>query len=81
MDTIKVWEKRVINIQVLQVRILQKSGMDYLNQSIEIDAIAFAYNQIKELFNVEVKIQDAIRIQVREYIGTIKLMSDFIRSN
>jgi hypothetical protein len=56
-----------------------KSDINYLKQSIEIDAIAFAYHQMKELFGVEMKIPDAIRVQVREYMSTDKLMSNFCK--
>jgi hypothetical protein len=40
-----------------------------LKQAIEVDAIAFAYYQMKELFNVEVKIPDKIKNEMK-----IKLM-------
>jgi hypothetical protein len=35
-----------------------------LKQSIKIDAIAFAYHQMKELFDIEVKIPEEIKVQV-----------------
>lgn len=40
-----------------------KSDKSYLAQAIEFDAIAFAYQQMKELFDVEVKIPELIRDQ------------------
>jgi len=46
--------------------------MDYLKQSIEIDAIAFAYHQMKELFDVEVKIPADIQPQVERRINELK---------
>jgi hypothetical protein len=45
-----------------------KSDIDYLNQSIEIDAIAFAYHQIKALFDIGVKIPDVIKDKVMDYV-------------
>jgi len=45
-----------------------KSDIDYLNQSIEIDAIGFAYHQMKVLFDIEVKIPDVIKDKVMNYV-------------
>jgi hypothetical protein len=48
-----------------------KNDESYLKQAIEIDAIAFAYHQMKELFDVEVKIPDEINPSVLNRLGTI----------
>ena len=44
-----------------------KSDMDYLKQSIEIDAIAFAYQQMKELFALKLRFQ--MKLKMRFYLG------------
>jgi len=47
-----------------------------LKQSIEIDAIAFAYHQMKELFDVEVKIPQEIKNIILDWMvnyGFIKI--------
>ena len=49
-----------------------KSDESYLAQAIEIDAIAFAYHQMKELFDVKVKIPEEIKQQSLERIYQIK---------
>lgn len=42
-----------------------------LKQAIEIDAIAFAYQQMKELFDVVVKIPEPIKDQILHRIDII----------
>ncbi len=56
IETINVWEKEFNQYTSPSGKNNPKSNIDYLKQTIEIDAIAFAYHQMKELFNVEVKI-------------------------
>ena len=43
-------------------------------KQVEIDAIAFAYQQMKELFDVEVKIPEEIKPQVNERFLELKGM-------
>jgi hypothetical protein len=54
IETIIVWEKEFNQYTSPSGKNTPKSDIDYLKQSIEIDAIAFAYHQMKELFDVEV---------------------------
>ena len=64
IETINVWEKEFNQYTSPSGKNTPKSDIDYLKQSIEIDAIAFAYHQMKELFDVEVKIPDTIKNEV-----------------
>ncbi len=66
METINVWEKEFNQYTSPSGKNTPKSDIDYLKQSIEIDAIAFAYHQMIELFDVQVKIPDEIKEQVRK---------------
>jgi hypothetical protein len=61
IETIKVWEKEFNQYERPSGKNTPKSDTDYLNQSIEIDAIAFAYQLMKELFDVEIKIPKEIK--------------------
>jgi hypothetical protein len=58
---ITIWEKEFKHYTSPSGKNTPKSDIDYLNQSIEIDAIGFAYYQMKELFSVEVKIPEGIK--------------------
>ena len=72
IETIKVWEKEFNQYTRLSGKNTPKSDVDYLKQSIEIDAIAFAYHQMKELFKVDVKIPEVIRDVVHAHINGFK---------
>jgi hypothetical protein len=61
MDTIKDWEKEFNQYTSPSAKNTPICDIEYLKQSIEIDAIAFAYHQMKALFDVEVKIPDVIK--------------------
>jgi len=61
IETINVWEKEFNQYTSPSGKNTPKSDIDYLKQSIEIDAIAFAYHQMKEIFDVEVKIHKEIK--------------------
>jgi hypothetical protein len=64
IETINVWEKEFYQYTSPSGKNTPKSDIDYLKQAIEIDAIAFAYHQMKELFGVEVKIPEEIKDDV-----------------
>ena len=64
IETITIWEKEFKHYTSPSGKNTPKSDIDYLNQSIEIDAIAFSYQQVKELFGVEVKIPHEIKDEV-----------------
>jgi hypothetical protein len=72
IERIKVWEKEFNQYTSPSGKNTPKSDMDYLKQSIEIDAIAFTYHQMKVLFDVEVKIPDVIKDKVIKRVETIK---------
>jgi len=74
IETINVWEKEFNQYTGPSGKNTPTSDIDYLKQSIEIDAIAFAYYQMKELFDVEVKIPEEIRSQVQKRIIELKGM-------
>ena len=71
IETINVWEKEFNQYTSPSGKNTPKSDIDYLKQSIEIDAIAFAYYQMKELFDVEVKIPEEIKPQAHMRISEI----------
>ena len=76
IETINVWEKEFNQYTSLSGKNTPKSDIDYLKQSIEIDAIAFAYHQMKELFDVEVKIPQEIKNIILDWMvnyGFIKI--------
>ncbi|MDX9692230.1 MAG: hypothetical protein RBT45_07210, partial [Acholeplasmataceae bacterium] len=54
IEPINVWEKELNQYTSPSDKNTSKSDIYYLRQSIEIDAITFAYHQMKELFNVEI---------------------------
>jgi len=56
IETINVWKKEFNQYTSPSGKNTPRSDIDYLKQSIEIDAIAFAYYQMKELFNVEMNV-------------------------
>lgn len=61
IKTIEAWEKEFNQYNPPSEKNTPIDDMAYLKQLIEIDAIAFAYYQMKELFNVEVKIPEEIK--------------------
>lgn len=71
MDTIKAREKEFNQYTSPSGKNTPKSDIDYLKQSIEIDAITFAYYQMKELFDVEVKISEEIKDPVTKKMKLI----------
>ena len=60
-ETIKIWKSEFEGYNKPSNTSDSKNDKSYLKQAIEIDAIAFAYYQMKELFNVEVKIPEEIK--------------------
>lgn len=60
-ETIKIWKREFEGYKKPSNTNDAKNDESYLKQAIEIDAIAFAYYQMKELFNVEVKIPEEIK--------------------
>ncbi|PKK99772.1 MAG: hypothetical protein CVV57_01590 [Tenericutes bacterium HGW-Tenericutes-2] len=77
IETINVWEKEFHQYTIPSGKNTPKSDIDYLKQSIEIDAIAFAYHQMKELFDVEVKIPKLIKIQVFDRTDSFSKITTF----
>ena len=55
-ETIKIWKSEFEGYNKPSNTNDSKDDESYLKQAIEIDAIAFAYQQMKELFDVEVRI-------------------------
>jgi hypothetical protein len=47
IDTLNAWEKEFHHYKNPSRKNTSKSDMDYLKQAIEIDAISFAYHQMK----------------------------------
>lgn len=64
IETINVWEKEFNQYTSPSGKNTPKNDMDYLKQLIEIDAFAFAYHQMKKLFDVRVEIPIQIRNRV-----------------
>lgn len=63
-ETINTWKSEFEGYNKPSSMNDPKSNESYLTQAIEIDAIAFAYQHMKELFDVEVKIPEVIRYLV-----------------
>ena len=63
-ETINTWKREFEGYSKPSNTNKPKNDELYLIQAIEIDAIAFAYHQMKELFDVEVKIPEVIRYLV-----------------
>ena len=76
IKTIEVWEKEFNQYSQPSGKNTPSDDISYLKQAIEIDAIAFAYYQMKELFDVEVKIPEDIKIQVLERIRNFSEQND-----
>jgi len=70
IETIKQWKKDFENYKPSKSA---EVDIEYLTQTIEIDAIAFAHKIIKKLLNVNSIIPDTIRNQVNDRIVTLKL--------
>ncbi|MCF7930473.1 MAG: hypothetical protein K9L02_03065 [Acholeplasmataceae bacterium] len=64
IKTLEAWEKEFNQYNQPSGKNTPIDDSSYLKQAIEIDAIAFAYHQMRELFDVEVKIPDLIRDSV-----------------
>ena len=73
-ETIKIWKREFEGYNKPSNTNDSKNDESYLKQAIEIDAIAFAYRQMKELFDVDVKIPDEIRLQVQMRIIELRGM-------
>jgi hypothetical protein len=73
-ETIKIWKREFEGYNQPSITSDSKNDKSYLKQAIEIDAIAFAYHQMKELLNVEVRIPEEIKPQVEERILELKGM-------
>ena len=65
-ETIKIWKQEMSNYN--QPTKKDISEEEYLKQSIEIDAIAFAHYQMKRLFNAESVIPEIIKDEVNALI-------------
>ncbi|HOI47591.1 MAG TPA: hypothetical protein PLR26_07695 [Bacilli bacterium] len=63
-ETIKIWKSEFERYNKPSNTNDSKNDESYLKQSIEIDAIAFTYHQMKELFDVGVKVSTEIKRQV-----------------
>jgi len=68
IETINIWEKEFNQYTSPSGKNTPISDIVYLKQSIEIDAISFAYHQMKELFDVITAIPDAIKRIVENHI-------------
>lgn len=68
IKTIEAWEKEFNQYNQPSGKNIPTDDISYLKQAIEIDAIAFAYHQMKELFDVEVKIPEEIKTQVEKRV-------------
>jgi hypothetical protein len=68
IETITIWEKEFKHYTSPSGRNTPKSDIDYLNQAIEIDAIAFVYHQMKAFYDIDVKIPDVIKDKVMDYV-------------
>lgn len=73
-ESIKIWKREFEGYNKPSNTNDSKNDESYLKQAIEIDAIAFAYQQMKELFDVEVKIPEEIKPQVNERCLELKGM-------
>lgn len=71
-ETINIWKREFENYQKASSTNNPVNDKSYLFQAIEIDAIAFAYHQMKELFDVQVKIPESI-------VGKVKTQVDLIQ--
>ena len=72
IEIVKVWEKEFFNYTTPSEQNTPLSDLDYLKQSIEIDAIAFAYDQMKKLYNVKVMIPNEIKDLVLKRVEEIQ---------
>jgi hypothetical protein len=72
IEIVKVWEKEFFNYTTPSEQNTPLSDLDYLKQSIEIDAIAFAYDQMKKLYNVKVMIPNEIKDLVLKRVEAIQ---------
>ena len=73
-ETIKIWKREFEGYNKPSGKNTPTDDSPYLKQAIEIDAIAFAYQQMKELFDVVVRIPDEIKSQVENRILELKGM-------
>lgn len=64
-ETIKIWKSEFEGYNKPSNTNDSKYDESYLKQAIEIDVIAFAYYQMKELFDVEVKIPEEIKDYIK----------------
>ena len=67
-ETIKIWKREFEGYNKPSNTNDSKYDESYLKQVIEIDAIAFACQQMKELFDVEVRIPDEIKVYINAKI-------------
>lgn len=65
-ETINTWKREFGGYNKPTSTNNPKNDESYLKQAIEVDAIAFAYHQMKELFDKEVKIPE----EIKENVGT-----------
>jgi len=72
IETINVCEKEFNQYTKPSGKNTPKSDMDYLKQTIEIDAIAFVYHQMKELIDVEVMVPKEIKMYMKKRITSLK---------
>ena len=71
-ETIRRWNKEFHEYTSPSGENTPLSDLDYLKQSIEIDAIAFAYDQMKKLYNVQVMIPTEIKDLVLKRVEEIQ---------
>jgi hypothetical protein len=71
-ETIRRWNKEFYQYTSPSGENTPLSDLDYLKQSIEIDAIAFAYDQMKKLYNVQVMIPNEIKDLVLKRVEAIQ---------
>lgn len=73
IKTIEAWEKEFNQYKQPSGKNTPTDDSSYLKQEIEIDAVAFAYQQMKELFDVEVKIPEEIKvINMSDFLSTLR---------
>jgi len=69
-DSFEQYEKPIESLDT-------KDHIDYLNQHIEIDAIAFSYHIMLDWFEVKLAIPEEIKVKVLNHIETLKINSNF----
>lgn len=70
VETLKQWQREFKNYQLPSGKNTPEDDMKYLNQSIEIDAIAFAHKMMLEHFEVKTVIPEVIVEKVKNFLSS-----------